>query len=320
MTALTTRTLGRSALVVTTLGLGCNNFGREGTRSQTQEGTTAVIDAAIDSGVTFFDTADIYGAEPGMSETLMGVALEGRRDAVVLASKFGHSEFETGLLTGTPKGSRAYIRASIEGSLARLRTDYLDLYQLHTPDPATPIEETIAALNELVEEGKIRFFGHTQFSAEQIRHADAAADELGGGRFISAQSEYNLLAREVEAGVLPAAEELGLGFLPFLPLNNGLFTGKFTRDERPEDSRIMRQRPSVVENAPWDRMEEYAAFCAERGVSMLAATLAWLLAQPALSSVIAGATTAEQVRQNAEASVAWNPSADDVAHISGIFA
>jgi len=304
---------------VTTIGLGCNNCGREGAASQTQAGTTAVIDAAIDAGVTFFDTADIYGSRPGQSETLMGVALAGRHDSIVLASKFGHECIDSGLLPGVAKGSRQYIRAAIDGSLKRLQADHLDLYQLHTPDPHTPIEVTIAALNELVDEGKIRFFGHTQFSAEQVREADAAAAALGGGRFVSSQNEYNLLTRDVEAELLPTLGELGLGFLPFFPLNNGLFTGKFTRTESPAHSRIMRQRPHVAENAPWDAMETYEALCEEREVTMLEATLAWLLAQPTLSSVIAGATTAEQVHQNAAASVAWRPSAQDIADISAIF-
>ncbi len=320
MTALETRTLGSSPLDVTTIGLGCNNFGREGTVTETQEGTTAVLDAAIELGVTLLDTADIYGARPFQSETLMGVALQGRRERVVLATKFGHEAFDTGLLPGVPRGSREYIRASVEGSLTRLKTDYIDLFQQHSPDVHTPIEETIAALDELVTEGKIRFFGHTQFSAEQIRAADAAATTLGTRRFISSQNEYNLLSRGIEADVLPAVEELGLGFLPFFPLNNGLFTGKFTRNDRPADTRIMRQRPHVVENAPWDLMERYAAFCSERSITMLEATFGWLLAQPALSSVIAGATSPEQLRANAAASVAWKPSTADVTEISDIFA
>lgn len=320
MTALDYRTLGRSALKVTTVGLGCNNFGREGTVTATQAGTDAVLDAAIEAGITLLDTADIYGAEPGLSETLMGVSLRGRRDAVVLATKFGHEAYDTGLLPGVPRGSREYIRASIDGSLSRLQTDYIDLYQQHTPDAHTPIEETLSALAELMTEGKILHYGHSNFSGEQMRAADAAAAALGVDPFISAQNEYNLLARGVEREVLPAVDELGLGFLPFFPLNNGLFTGKFSRTERPADTRIARQRPHILDNAPWDRIEEYERFCAERGVSMLAATFAWFLAKPYLSSVIAGATKPEQVRGNAEASVAWKPSDDDVAEIDRIFA
>lgn len=320
MAGLETRTLGTSSLAVTTIGLGCNNFGRQGTLTETQEGTTAVLDAAIGAGITLLDTADIYGARPFQSETLMGVALKGRRDRVVLATKFGHDSVDTGLLPGVRRGSREYIRASIEGSLNRLQTDYVDLYQLHTPDPHTPIDETIVALDELVAEGRIRFFGHTQFSAAQIREADDAATALGGNRFISSQNEYNLLARGVEESVLPTVEELGLGFLPFFPLNNGLFTGKFTRTDRPGDTRIMRQRAQVVEDAPWDTIEAYARFCGQREVTMLEATFAWLLSQKSMSSVIAGATTPGQVRANAAASVAWRPSSEDLAQISRLFA
>lgn len=319
MTELEARTLGSSALFVTTIGVGCNNFGRTGTATQTQGGTTALLDTALDLGVTLLDTADIYGGRPYLSEELMGVALKGRRDAVVLATKFGHDSYDTGLLPGVARGCRKYVRAAVEGALRRLQTDRIDLYQQHSPDPNTPIAETIAALDELVTEGKIRFFGHTQFSAEQLRDADAAATALGGGRFISSQNEYNLLSREVEADVLPAARQLGLGFLPFFPLSNGLFTGKFTRTERPLDSRIMRQRPQVAEDAPWDRMEQYAQFCADRSISMLEATFTWLLSEPSLSSVIAGATTPEQLRANAAATVTWRAAPEELAEISRIF-
>lgn len=311
------RTLGRSGLTVSTSGLGCNNFGRPGTVTRTQEGTTAVIDAAIEHGVTLFDTADIYGGA-GTSETLMGVALAGRRDRVVLATKFGHSASELGI--AHPKGSRAYIREAIEGSLRRLQTDHVDLYQLHTPDPSTPIAETIAALDELVDEGKILAFGHSNFSAEQILEAEVVATQLDGRRFESAQNEYSLLARDVEAEVLPAVERVGIGFLPYFPLHNGLLTGKFRRDEIPADSRIARQKPQVAESAPWEVLATYEAFCTQRGVSMLEATFAWLLAQPSIPSVIAGATRPEQVAQNAAAATAWDATADDIAQISAIFA
>ena len=313
------RELGRSGPLVSTIGLGCNNFGRTATFTESQDGTTAVIDEALEQGVTLLDTADIYGASAGLSETLMGVALNDKRDHFVLATKFGHTEYETGLLPGARKGSREYIRASIDGSLARLQTDHVDLYQQHSPDPTTPIEETISALDELVAEGKIRFFGGTQFSAQQLREADAAAIRLGGGRFISAQSEYSLLQRAVEAEVLPTVLELELGFLPFFPLANGLLTGKFTRTEHPADTRIARQRPHLLKSARWDAIERYATFCAECGVTMLQATFSWLLAQPGLTSVIAGATSPQQMAQNAEAATHWKPGADDLAEISEIF-
>ena len=307
------RRLGTEGPLVSTIGLGCNNFGRTGSLTETQEGTTAVLDRAIDLGVTLLDTADMYGSA-GTSETFMGVALKGRRDAVVIATKFGHSGYDLGILPGAPKGSRAYIREAIAGSLRRLQTDRVDLYQLHTPDDVTPIEETIAALEELVTEGKILHYGHSNFSGEQIAAAHAA-----GGRFVSAQNEYSLLARGAETGVLPAVREFGLGFLPFFPLQNGLLTGKFTRTERPADSRIMRQRPHLVDDAPWDTLESYATFCETRGITMLQATFGWMLAQPNLTSVIAGTTTPEQLAQNAEAATAWTPTAEEAQEISAIF-
>lgn len=308
------RMLGNDGPRVSTIGLGCNNFGRSGTLTETQEGTNAVIDTAVDLGVTLLDTADMYGGTPGQSETFMGIALKGKRDKVVLATKFGHSGFDTGLLPGTPKGSRAYIREAIEASLRRLQTEYIDLYQLHTPDEATPIADTIAALDELVAEGKILHYGHSNFSAAQIEEAAAA-----GGRFISAQNQYSLLVREAEEDVLPAVRAHGLGFLPFFPLQNGLLTGKFTRTERPADTRIMRQRPHLVEDAPWDVLEKYADYCAVHDVTMLQATFGWLLAQPNLTSVIAGTTKPEQLVQNAEAATAWVPSKTEVHEISAIF-
>lgn len=312
------RNLGPSELRVSAVGLGCNNFGRPNSATEDQRGTDRVIGAALDAGITFFDTADIYGTPSGRSEELMGVALKGRRDQLVLASKFGHSSSRFELAGGAAKGSRAYVRAAVEASLRRLQTDHLDLYQMHTPDPATAIEETIGALDELVTEGKIRAFGHSNFSAGQIDEAAAAASRLGTRAFVSAQNEYSLLAREVEAEVLPAVNRHELGFLPFYPLHSGLLTGKFTRTETPADSRIARSRPQVLDDAPWDVLEAFAEFCRGRGVSMLAGSIGWLLAQPGLSSVIAGATSAEQVQQNA-AAAAWRPSADDVAEISAIF-
>lgn len=318
MSTIAARPLGTGGPAVSVVGLGCNNFGRPGSLTETQDGTDAVIDAAIDLGVTLFDTADIYGVPVGTSERLMGESLKGKRDRVVLATKFGHDQFDTGLLPGVPKGSREYIRASIDASLARLQTDHVDLYQQHVPDPVTPIEETLGALDELVWEGKVLHIGCTQFSAEQLTAADAAARALGTARFISAQSQYSLLERSVEADVLPAARALGLGFLPFFPLHNGLLTGKFTRTQRPADSRIARQRPQVADDAPWDVLERYAAWCATNGVSMLQATFGWLLAQPGLTSVIAGATRPEQVAQNVAAAT-WQPTAGQLEEISAIF-
>lgn len=304
--------------MVSVVGLGCNNFGRAGSATEDLAGTVAVLDAAIEAGVTLLDTADVYGGD-GTSERFMGEALDGRREQVVIATKFGHAEIEMGILPGVPKGSRDYVLTALEGSMRRLRTDVIDLYQLHTPDPATPIGETIEVLEALRLEGRIRAYGASQFPVALMREAAAAAAAIGAQGFVSAQDEYSLLARGVEVDRLPAARELGMGFLPFFPLANGLLTGKFTRVARPADTRIVRQRPHVADDAPWDAMEAYAAWCARRGVSMLDATVGWLLAQPGLSSVIAGATTAAQVRANAAAG-AWVPTDDDVAAISAIFA
>ena len=312
------RSLGRSGLRVSTVGLGCNNFGRQKTLTGTQEGTNAVIDAAIDAGITLFDTADIYGSERGLSETLMGVALRGKRDRIVLATKFGMDMQGANGPDWGARGSRRYIRLAVEASLKRLQTDWIDLYQLHQPDPLTPIGETLAALDELIAEGKVRYIGHSNLSGWQIADAEYRAELDNHPKFISAQNEYSLLVRGVEAEVLPAVNNYGLGFLPFFPLANGLLTGKFTRDGGPADSRVMAIRPHVHEEAPWDAIEAYAAFCAERGVTMLEATFGWLLAQPGLTSVIAGTTKPEQIAQNAAAG-ATALSAEDVAAIGALF-
>jgi aryl-alcohol dehydrogenase-like predicted oxidoreductase len=320
MTGLEYRSLGRSGLRVSAVGLGGNNFGRAGTATETQEGTDAVVATALDAGVTFIDTADVYGREYGLSETLLGAALRGHRDSVVIATKFGHSGIPSPLPAWGAGGSRRYIRLAVEGSLRRLQTDWIDLYQLHTPDPGTPIEETLAALDELVREGKVRYIGHSNLSGWQLAEAELVARELGVTRFISAQNEYSLLARGAEAEVLPAARHFGVGFLPYFPLQNGLLTGKFRRDETPADTRIMRQRRYLVEQAPWDVLDRYRSFAEERGITMLEATFGWLLAQPALASVIAGTTMPEQIRQNAAAGAAWRPSDAEIAEVSEIFA
>lgn len=319
MNSVPLRRLGSSGLLVSAVGLGCNNFGRPGTRTETLEGTRAVLDAAIDSGVTFLDTADMYGGDPGQSEALMGEALAGRRDRVVLATKFGHSGRDMGYGLAGAKASRTYIRRAVEASLTRLQTEWIDLYQLHTPDPGTPIEETLDALDDLVREGKVRYIGHSNLSGWQIAEAHFVAERRGTARFVSSQDHYSLLARGVERERLPADEHFGLGFLPYFPLHNGLLTGKFSRTEAPSDTRIMRQRPHLWEDAPWDALEAYAAFCRDQGITMLEATFGWLLARSSISSVIAGATSPEQVRANAAAATAWTPTVADVAEIDAIF-
>ena len=314
------RNLGPSGLRVSTIGLGCNNFGRAKTVTETQEGTDAVINAAIESGITFFDTADIYGKVRGLSETLMGNSLDGKRDRIVLASKFGMDmEGANGPDWGA-RGSRRYIRIAVEASLRRLQTDWIDLYQLHEPDTRTPIEETLATLDDLVTEGKIRYFGHSNLAGWRIAEAEFTARLNGHPTFISAQHEYNLLSRAVEAEVLPAVREYGLGFLPFFPLYNGILTGKYTRSGGPADARVTTQKPHLMESADWPAIEHYQAFCDERGVTMLVASFAWLLAQPGLTSVIAGATTPEQIRQNVAAANTWAPDAAELAEIDAIFA
>jgi len=314
------RALGHSGLMVSTIGLGCNNFGRPKTATESQEGTNAVIHAAIDAGITLFDTADIYGGTRGLSETLMGVALKGRRDSIVLATKFGLDMDGANGPDWGARGSRRYIRLAVEASLTRLQTDWIDLYQLHRPDGITPIEETLGALDELIAEGKVRYIGHSNLTGWEIADAEYQAQLAGHPRFISAQNEYSLLAREVEAEVLPAVEHYGLGFLPFFPLFNGLFTGKYTRGGGgPADGRLTAIRPEALGRVDWDAMEHYQAFCDERGITMLEATLGWFLSRSSISSVIAGATKVEQIEQNVAAATAWAPTPDEVDAISEQF-
>lgn len=311
------RTLGNSDLVVSAVGLGCNNFGRPGSATEEQAGTDAVIHAAIDAGITLFDTADLYGYGFGRSEAMMGAALAGRRDEIVLATKFGYPD--SGAPYSGARGSRAFIRASVEGSLTRLRTEHIDLYQMHMPDDETPIEETLLTLDALVREGKVRYIGHSNFSAEQMREADRVARELGVTRFVSAQNELSLVSRATDVTATPAMRDLGLGLLPFFPLANGLLTGKFTRDHFPADSRIMRQRPHLAEHADWDALEAYRALCEDWGVTMLEATYGWLLGHDPISSVISGATTPEQVRENAAVGESFTPTPEQRAAIEALF-
>lgn len=315
---LSQRRVGASGLLVTSTGLGCNNFGRAGTATESLRGTREVIDAAIANGITFFDTADMYGAEPGASETLMGEALDGRRDRIVLATKFGQ-ERDMGYAFPAARGSRRYVRRAVEESLRRLRTDWIDLYQLHLPDPETPIAETTDALDELVREGKVRYYGHSNFTGWQVAEAEFTTRARSTGRFISAQNHYSLLARAAEREVLPAVERYDLGFFPYFPLHNGLLTGKFHRDGGPASSRIMSARRHVWENAPWDALEAFQTFCDERGITMLQASFGWLLARPSVSSVIAGATSAAQVEANAAAGDAWRPDDEDRQLIDEMF-
>jgi aryl-alcohol dehydrogenase-like predicted oxidoreductase len=303
-----TRRLGREGPEVSVVGLGCNNFGRV----VDLEGTRAVVDAALDAGVTLLDTADVYG-DRGGSESFLGEVLEGRRDRVVLATKFGQD-----MRDGTEaRGSRAYIHKAIDASLARLRTDVVDLYQYHTPDNITPFEETFGALDDLVRAGKVRYVGHSNLDAKQVEEVDAICRERGFARPVSAQNQYSLLRREAEEELLPTCERLAIGVLPYFPLASGLLTGKYRRGEpRPEGTRLA-DRDAVFTDETFDRIEALEEFGKDRGLTLLDVAICGLLAQPAIASVIAGATKPEQVRANAEAAER-EATPEDLAALNGL--
>jgi len=299
------RQLGTSGLTVSVVGVGCNNFGGSFGGKLDVAGTRAVVDAAIDRGINLLDTANTYG-DRGGSETLLGEVLAGRRDKVVLATKFGS---DMGEGPGVARASRWYLRRAVEDSLRRLRTDRIDLYQLHRPDGITPIEETLAALDDLVREGKVLYVGSSNFAAWQVTEAEWTARRDGRSRFVSAQNHYSLLERSAEVELLPACERAGVGLLPFFPLANGLLTGKYRRgEERPTGTRMEGRE---ISDRQWARIEALSGFAAERGHTLLELAFAGLLASPVVSSVIAGATSAEQVRSNSVAAD-WELSADDV--------
>lgn len=319
MTDLATRSLGTSGLQVSVVGLGCNNLGGR----LDQAATTALVDAALEAGITLFDTADVYGrdAGPGASELVLGEALKGRRDRVVLATKFGAPPGAE--LNGThwgATGGRRYIRKAVESSLRRLQTDWIDLYQYHRPDGVTPLAETLAALDELVSEGKVRYLGSSNLAGWQIADADWIARTEHRERFVSAQNHYSLLERGVEAEVMPACIAHGVGMLPYFPLASGLLTGKYGRGgAAPAGSRLSGERAA----ATWitdDRLatvDRLSAYAAERGVDLLAVAIGGLAAQPGVSSVIAGATSAEQLRRNV-AAAAWAPTPADLEALDAI--
>jgi aryl-alcohol dehydrogenase-like predicted oxidoreductase len=307
------RPLGDSGLMVSVTGLGCNNFGRR----LDLDATRAVVDAALEAGITLLDTSDTYGSGGG-SEELLGEVLAGRRDEVVLATKFGHQDFDMGYGPAAgAKGGRAYIRRAVERSLRRLRTDYLDLYQIHTPDPVTPIAETLAALGELVAEGKVRYLGNSNFSGWQIADAAHVARAAGGVPFVSAQNHWSLLEREAEAEVVPAARHFGLGVLPYFPLANGLLTGKVRKGQEPPPGSRLAARPGYLTESKLDRVEALMSWAAERGLTVLEVAIGALAAQPGCASVIAGATSAEQVKANA-AAADWLPSDIDLTELDQI--
>jgi aryl-alcohol dehydrogenase-like predicted oxidoreductase len=304
-----TRALGTGGPVVSVVGLGCNNFGgRVGL-----EGTRAVVDAALECGITLFDTADVYG-EKGGSETLLGEVLEGRRDRVVLATKFGH-EMPGG--PDVPRGSPEWVRWACDESLRRLRTDRIDLYQYHRPDGVTPLAETLGAMDGLVQAGKVVHIGSSNLDAAQVQEADAAARDRGLARFVSAQNRYSFVHRDAEDELLPTCERLGIGMLPYFPLESGLLTGKYRRGEpAPEGSRLA-SRDGWLTDEAFDRVEALERFADERGVSLLDVAVGGLASMPAIASVIAGATQPEQVRANAAAGE-WEPGADDVAALRAL--
>ncbi len=295
------------SLEVSIVGLGCNNFGRR----LDSGATSAVVDAALDAGINFFDTADIYGGTK--SEEYLGRALGRRRDEVVVATKFGSAVDEQ------RKGARPeYVRQAAEDSLRRLGTDRIDLYQLHTPDPQVPIEETLGALDELVRAGKVREIGCSNFSAEQLRAAEGAIRE-GAARFVSVQNEYSLLHREPERDVLPECKRAGIAFIPYFPLANGLLTGKYRQGQHaPAGSRLQSgRRASLLTGHNLAVVEELIEFSGSRGHTILELAFSWLLTRPAVASVIAGATSSEQVRSNA-AAAGWKLTDAELAGIDAI--
>lgn len=300
----TFRALGAGGAQVSRLGVGCNAFGVRADAEDVQQ----IVDTAFELGVNFFDTADIYGF--GQSETLLGRALAGRREHVVLATKFGlDMEGRNGEDHGR-RGTRDYIRRAVEASLERLGTDWIDLYQFHAPDRQTPVSETLEALHELVEEGTVKAIGCSNFLAWELVDAHWIAETNGWTHFSTAQNEYSLYNPAAEAELVPASMEFGIGVLPYIPLAWGLLTGKYSKDKEPSaGTRLSVQRPRW-ENADWDRIAQIEAFANERGLDMLAVALGGLASRPAVSSVIAGVTSAEQLRANAEA-ISWEPNEDD---------
>ena len=312
------RRLGDSGLAVSTVGLGCNNLGRAHTATFSPEGADALVHAALDAGITLFDTADIYGRDAGRSEELLGRALGAHRAEVVVATKFGMDARGANGPDDEARGSRRYIHTAVHASLRRLGTDWIDLYQLHQPDPATPLDETLDALDDLVRAGTVRYIGHSNFAGWQLADADHLARRAHRTRFVSAQNEYSLLNRSIERELIPAAQAFGVGILPFFPLANGLLTGKYRPDGAPAGSRLREAKPHLLESAPWAALDALQAFADARGVGMLEVAFGWLLAQPQVSSVIAGATSPEQIRANAGAAD-YRPTAQDLQEIDAIF-
>jgi aryl-alcohol dehydrogenase-like predicted oxidoreductase len=309
------RRLGQSGLKVSVVGLGCNNFGR-----LDLDASRAVIDKAIDAGITLFDTADVYAPmKPGTSEEQMGQILGPRRKEIVLATKFGMQMDKDGVKKG---GSRRYIMAAVEDSLRRLKTDWIDLYQFHRPDPDTPIEETLRAFDDLIHQGKVRYAGVSNMPAWQVVEAQWTARTLGLNEIVSCQDEYSLLARRtVEPELSAAAQKYGLGILPFFPLASGALTGKYRRNQaKPEGTRLSAQSPlsaRFLSEANLAIVERLIAFAEARGHTILDLAVSWLLARPQVASVIAGATKGEQIDANVKAAD-WTLTPDDLAEVDKI--
>jgi aryl-alcohol dehydrogenase-like predicted oxidoreductase len=305
-----TRRLGRSGLTVSEVGLGCNNFGMR----IDQKGAQAVVDAALDAGVTFFDTADMYGGE--QSETLLGQALGKRRRDVVVATKFGLQMGKNPLNNGR---GRRWMMQAVEDSLRRLATDYIDLYQVHWPDPQTPVDETLRALDDLVTQGKVRYIGSSNFVAWEVADAEWTARASGRTRFISAQNKLSILEQGALAEMMPACEHYGVGFLPYFPLASGLLSGKYRKGEPPPaDTRFAVLGTNFadgMDDAKLEVVERLAQWAEARGHSLIELAFAWLLGHPAVSSVIAGATKPEQAKTNA-AAAGWTLTPDELAEVS----
>jgi aryl-alcohol dehydrogenase-like predicted oxidoreductase len=302
------RQVGSSGLTVSAVGLGCNNFGMR----IDADAARSVLDEALDLGITLLDTADVYGS----SEDVLGVILGERRERVVLATKFGKPWADRPPDDGA-RGSARYIHRAVESSLRRLRTDWIDLYQMHEPDPLTPIGDTLETLSSLVTEGKVRYIGSSNFAGWQIADADWEARTNGHARFISTQSRYSIVDRTVEADVGPACAAHGVGILPWYPLENGLLTGKYARGSAAPAGTRLEQRLDRVKGDRWATVEAIGAFAEARGHTMLEAAFGGLLAQPMLASVIAGATSVDQVRANVAAS-GWVLVAEELAALDEI--
>jgi len=304
------RNLGRSGLRVSVVGLGCNNFGG---RLKDVEQTRKVVDAAIDQGITLFDTADRYGLFGG-SETQLGQVLGNRRKDIVLATKFGGAMSEDGPRKG---GSRRWIMTAVEDSLRRLKTDWIDLYQLHFPDPLTPIDETLRALEDLVTSGKVRYLGSSNLRPWEVVEASFTAEIAKIQGFVSVQEEYSVLMRDIETDMLPVARRYGMGLLPYYPLANGLLTGKYKADAMPEGARLTVTPGPYLNERNFAAVEKLDAFCKARGKTLLELAFGWLLAEPVTSSVIAGATKPEQIAANV-AAICWTLTPEEMAEIDQI--